>query len=64
MEKERKEKYRANFKVSKAQVKVWEGKFVAEHGRKPGRCPSPVTCHPSPVTLHPSPNQGGHAAGP
>ena len=64
MEKEKKEKYMANFKVSKAAVKVWEGKYVAEHGRRPGRChASPFTCHmsrdhpshehPSPVTLHP-----------
>ena len=59
MEKEKKEKYMANFKVSKAAVKVWEGKFVAEHGRRPGRChASPFTCHlsrdrPSPVTLYP-----------
>jgi len=43
MEKEKKEKkekymrYMANFKVSKTAVKVWEGKFVAEHGRRPGR---------------------------
>ena len=59
MEKEKKEKYMANFKVSKAAVKVWEGKFMAEHGRRPGRChASPFTCHlsrdrPSPVTLYP-----------